>query len=70
MATYTDATGFAADFDGLIQVDVSGVGHCWRTMDPQDVHPGILGCLADADGEIQDGAEGTLGDCHYRAIAE
>lgn len=65
---YQDATGFAADFEGRLQVDRSGVGHGWRDVSPENPRVSeIMGCLADEAGEIADGATGEVGGERYRA---
>ena len=65
--TYTDPQQFAADYEGRIQIDRSGVGHCWVTVHPDDLRGEVLAALADEDGEIVAGATATVGGMHYRA---
>lgn len=64
---YIDYQGGVADFEGEIQCDLSGVGHCWRTLDPDDVDSSVMEALADESGEIIDGAIACVGGMSYRA---
>lgn len=67
--TYTDRTHYAADFNGAIQIDRSGVGHCWETVSPDELRHDALIALAGESGEIEDGATALVGGMHYRAVA-
>lgn len=52
-----------------VQVDRSGVGHCWVDVDAEDLPGGVL---AEIEGEIIDGGNGDCDDyvasngMHYR----
>lgn len=59
---------FTARFTARIQIDRSGVGHCWQDVDPRDMRPDVLDALVDEDGAIREGATALVGGQHYRAI--
>lgn len=59
-----------ARYEGVIQIDRSGQGHRWETVDPADLRPDVLAALAETadSGEIEPGQEVTVGGVQYRAI--
>lgn len=68
--TYSSPNSMAFAFEGRIQIDRSGVGHAWTTVDPDDLRTDVLDALCDEDGTISDGATANVGGMNYRADAD